>query len=271
MSPARNPHFSFRNVRQGFSRFAGSYDSHAHLQQNVLVGALQELEPYLKPDMHILDGGCGTGYLLELLRNTHMSFRIQGLDFAPGMCTQAARRHVEEGHEFRVVCGDLQAMPYKDAIFDMVISSLAMQWIFPRREALDELYRTLKPGGYAIVTSFGPMTLQELRWAFSEVDDFPHVSEFADSNAVSEWARQSGFTIGNLRTEFIVNHYASVQKLMTEIRAIGASNKLADRRKTMTGRNRFQQMETVYKEAYETERGIPASWEILYILLRKPL
>lgn len=264
----RDSHFSFRNVRQGFSRFAASYDSHAQLQQSVLFNAMRDVEQHFKPNMQMLDGGCGTGYLAELLRSCDIPFNVSALDSAPGMCAQAARRELRD-HAYRVACGDLEAMPFASNVFDIVISSLTMQWIFPRLDALSEFYRTLKPGGYAVITTFGPMTLQELRWAFGEVDDAPHVSEFAAPDAIAEWAKDGGFTIENIRTEFRVVNYESVRKLMAEIRAIGASNKLESRRKSLTGRKRFQQMEEIYKEAYETERGIPASWEVLYILLRK--
>ncbi|MBM3618829.1 MAG: methyltransferase domain-containing protein [Alphaproteobacteria bacterium] len=264
----RDSHFSFRNVRQGFSRFAASYDNHAQLQQSVLFNAMRDVEQYFKPNMHMLDAGCGTGYLAELLRSCDIPFNVAALDSAPGMCAQASRRELRD-HAYRVTCGDLLAMPYKSSIFDIVMSSLTMQWIFPRQDALAEFHRVLKPGGCAVITTFGPMTLQELRWSFGQVDDAPHVSEFAEPEAIIEWAKEGGFTVESTRSEFRVVNYESVKKLMAEIRAIGASNKLESRRKSLTGRKRFQQMEEVYKEAYETERGIPASWEVFYIVLRK--
>lgn len=266
----RESHFSFRSVRQNFSRFASSYDRHAQLQQSVLFNALREAEKYFTPQMQLLDAGCGTGYLAELLRNCDVPFHVAACDAAPGMCRQAAQRQLEE-HSYEVTCADMRALPYADESFDIAISSLTMQWIYPGQEALSEIYRTLKPGGCAVITTFGPMTLQELRWAFSQGDDAPHVSDFAPPEDIVAWAKAGGFRIDNLRSEFRIEHYASVKALMSAIRAIGASNKLETRRKSLTGRQRFQAMEEAYKEAYETERGIPASWEVLYMLLRKPL
>lgn len=266
----RDSHFSFRSVKQGFSRFASSYDSHAQLQQSVLFNALREVERHFTPHMQVLDAGCGTGYLAELLRSCDIPFAVSACDAAPGMCKQASQRELYD-HSYQVTCADLQALPYADGIFDIAISSLAMQWIYPGQEALSEIYRTLKPGGCAIITTFGPMTLQELRWAFSMTDEAPHVSEFAPPEDIVEWAKTGGFSIENMRTEFRIEHYGDVKKLMAAIRAIGASNKLQNRRKSLTGRKRFQQMEAVYKDAYETERGIIASWEVFYLLLRKPV
>lgn len=266
----RESHFSFRSVRQNFSRFASSYDRHAQLQQSVLFNAMREAERHFTPDMYLLDAGCGTGYLAELLRNCDIPFNVAACDAAPGMCAKAAQRELED-HRYDVTCADMRALPYADESFDLAISSLTMQWIFPGQEALSEIYRTLKPGGSVVITTFGPMTLQELRWAFGQADNAPHVSDFATPEAVAEWAQTGGFLIENMRSEFRTEHYPSVKSLMTEIRAIGASNKLETRRKSLTGRSRFTAMEEAYKEAYETDRGIPASWEVLYLLLRKPL
>lgn len=261
-------HFLLRHVRQAFSRHATEYDTHAQLQQSVLFNALREMEPRFRERMTLLDAGCGTGYLMELLRHCEVPFTVMSCDVAFGMCEQAAARRSEE-HDNHVACADVTALPYADESCDMAVSSLTMQWVERLGEALAEIHRVLKPGGTAMVTTFGPMTLQELREAFAAVDSLPHVSDFLPAEEVAEYARKAGFTVGNISTEFRTQHYENVRDLMRAIRAIGASNKVEGRRRSLTGRHRFGAMESTYREAYETARGIPASWEILYLLLHK--
>lgn len=261
-------HFQLRDIQQAFSRHATEYDTHAQLQQGVLFNALRELEPQFLEGMTLLDAGCGTGYLMELLRHCEVPFTVMSCDAAFGMCEQAAMRHSED-HENHVACGDITALPYADASCDMAISSLTVQWVDVLETALQEIYRVLKPGGRAVITSFGPMTLQELREAFAAVDKLPHVSDFASVESMAQQAESVGFNVLNTSAEFRNQHYATVRELMQAIRAIGASNKTAGRRKTLTGRHRFSAMEKTYREAYETTRGVPASWEILYLLLQK--
>lgn len=261
-------HFLLRHVRQAFSRHATEYDTHAALQQNVLFNALRELEPHFREGMTLLDAGCGTGYLMELLRHSEVPFTVISCDAAFGMCLQSAARQGEE-HDNHVTCADITALPYADASCDMAVSSLIFQWLQQPEAALAELHRALKPGGLAMVTTFGPMTLQELRHAFATVDDLPHVSDFAPADVMERMAGAAGFTIVNSSTEFRTQHYENVRGLMHAIRAIGAANKAEGRRRSLTGRHRFAAMESAYREAYETARGIPASWEILYLLLRK--
>lgn len=263
-----NGRFSLQHIQQAFSRHAGEYDTHAQLQQGVLFNALRELEPLFARDMHLLDAGCGTGYLVELLRYCEVPFDVACCDIAPGMCLATRARHSEE-HFHSVTCASITALPYADNAFDMAISSLTFQWVDKPEQALCEMFRVLKPGGCAVITSFGPLTLNELRDAFAAVDDLPHVSSFAPLDELQRQAQEAGFTIKNASTEFRTQHYASVRDLMHAIRAIGAANKMEGRRKSLTGRKRFKAMEDNYRETRETLRGIPATWEIHYLTLSK--
>lgn len=260
--------FSTRHIRHGFSLRAQQYDDHAQLQQSVLFNTLRELEPQFMPGMVLLDAGCGTGFLMELLRHNDVPFEVLACDMALGMCKEAQQRHSAD-HEQFVTCADITALPYADASCDMAVSSLTLQWVAEPLSALRELHRVLKPGGRAMVTTFGPMTLQELREAFAAVDDLPHVSEFPDAQALTVAAEQAGFAVANVSTEFRTQNYEGVRALMHSIRIIGAANKAEKRRRSLTGRHRFAAMETAYREAYETTRGVPASWEVVYLSLRK--
>jgi malonyl-CoA O-methyltransferase len=266
--PASHHHFSQRHIRHDFSLHAHEYDTHAQLQQNVLFNALRELEPAFVRDMLMLDVGCGTGYLLELLRHSEVPFSVASCDMAWGMCKEAAERH-SDLHNHHVTCADIKALPYAPNSCDMVVSSLTLQWVDDLPAAFAEIHRVLKPGGKAMVTTFGPMTLQELRHAFAKVDDLPHVSHFPTDHDLQQVVQQAGFRVEHFSTEFRTQHYAGVRELMHAIRAIGANNKDENRRKSLTGRKRFMAMEQTYRDEYETARGIPASWEILYLLLGK--
>lgn len=260
--------FSQRHIRHDFSLHAHEYDTHAQLQQSVLFNALRKVEPAFTRDMLLLDAGCGTGYLMELLRHSELPFTVASCDVALGMCKEASERQ-SELHKNLVACGDITALPYVNNCCDIAVSSLMMQWVDDLSTAFREIHRVLKSGGHAIITTFGPMTLQELRYSFAKVDDLPHVSQFPDDKVLQQVAKDTGFHIENFSTEFRTQHYEGVRELMHAIRAIGANNKDQNRRKTLTGRKRFCAMEQAYCDAYETTRGIPASWEILYLLLRK--
>ena len=261
--------YSKHQIQLSFNRRAHEYDKHAELQHTVLFHAMRQLEPHFFRNMTILDAGCGTGFLLELFKQSDIPFMVYGCDIAPAMCKTAASRSTSERPNL-IACADLESIPFASGIMDLAVSSLTMQWVNRSDKALAEIYRLLKPGGRFILSTFGPMTLQELRDAFAEVDDVPHVSHFVPMDDLVEWAERAGFRVESNNTEFRSHYYDSVKQLMREIRSIGASNRAEGRRKSFTGRNRFKAMETRYTEAHETQRGIPASWEVLYLLLHKP-
>lgn len=110
----------------------------------------------LRPGSAVLDAGCGTGRVARELIPLVKSCRFTLLDAAPRMLdlTQdlSAERHV----------GDLRALPFDDASFDIVLSTWALETLATGREtAIREFDRVLKPGGtmvYSVCAS--PRTLR---------------------------------------------------------------------------------------------------------------
>ena len=96
---------------------------------------------------HVLEAGCGTGYLSKLLRQryewemTPLDLGWQGLEFAAGMGVQ------------RLVQGDVSKLPFQDAAFDLVLS-MDVVVHFPRGgevAAMREMVRVLEPGGDLVI------------------------------------------------------------------------------------------------------------------------
>lgn len=264
--------YNLQHIRDAFTHRADVYDSHARLQQSVLLQAVRELVPLLDDTTRLLDAGTGTGYVMELLRRLGVWPVLHGCDLSPGMCAFARQRweHEDRLPELHAVCANVEALPYASNRFDVVLSSLTMQWVNASSAALSEFFRVLHPSGHCLITSFGPSTLQELRTAFEAADSAPHVSEFASLDELQALAEKAGFMVVNARAEFRTQYYPSVREIMDTIRTIGAANKRTDRRRGMTGKGVFRKMEAYYREQYEGEEGIPASWEVLYLMLRKP-
>ena len=264
--------YNVKQISDSFGLKAVDYDSNAELQQHVMAEAVKQLQPLLDDVTKMLDAGTGTGYVMEMLRRVGVWPVLYGCDLSPGMC-EIARQRWEEKVELpavRIACANIESLPYPNHHFDVVLSSLTMQWVNESQKAMNEFYRVLRPGGHCMLTSFGPMTLQELRASFASVDDQPHVSEFMSMEEMQEMATEAGFEVVNAKDEFRAQHYPSVREVMDSIRIIGASNKHKDRRRGMTGRSVFMAMENYYRDAFETEEGVPATWEVLYLMLRKP-
>ena len=277
------PLFDARQVRRAFSRSAASYDAAARLQHAVEARLLESLDylddPALKREapQRVLDLGCGTGRASIAMQKRWPKAELVSLDLAWPMLRQAreaakrsagwlsnpfARRPAQ-------VCADARALPLADASVDVLFSNLCLQWV----EDLDALFagfrRVLKPHGLLLVSTFGPETLWELREAFAHADEAPHVSPFADIAGFGDALVRAGFHQPVLDREEETTHYQDLPALMREQRAIGATNALASRRHTLTGRARFAAAADAY-EAHRGAHGLPATWEIITAMAWAP-
>jgi ubiquinone/menaquinone biosynthesis C-methylase UbiE len=116
----------------------------------------------LQGDERVLDMGCGRGAVLSLLAKRVPRGRAAGLDLwrpqdQSGNRPEATWRNLEaEGvrSQCELFTGDMRAMPFRDAAFDFVASSLAIHNISGRErrvQAINEAVRVLKPGGRLLI------------------------------------------------------------------------------------------------------------------------
>ena len=96
----------------------------------------------------VLDLGCGTGALDELVLSSLPSVRLTGVDIAPEMLVRARRRL--QGHAV-FVPGDAEKLPFEDGGFDAVICNDAFHHFPDPRHAAFEAWRVLAPGGTLIL------------------------------------------------------------------------------------------------------------------------
>ncbi len=273
------PMFDAKQVRRAFSRSAASYDAAAQLQHAVEARLLESLDylddPALKREapQRVLDIGCGTGRASVAMQKRWPKAQILSLDLALPMLQQAHTASKRWNPFARVpyqVCADARALPLADASVDVLFSNLCLQWI----DDLDALFagfrRVLKPDGLLLVSTFGPDTLWELREAFAQADDAPHVSPFADIAGFGDALVRAGFKQPVLDREVETTRYRDLPELMRELRAMGATNALASRRHTLTGRARFAAAARAYEPMRDADGLLPASWETISALAWAP-
>ena len=119
-------------------------------------------ELHLRGDERVLDVGCGRGAVLTAVANRLRTGRVTGVDLwitrdQSGNAQAVTLRNAAlEGAADRidVRTGDMRALPFPDATFDLVVSSLAIHNISSNAErarAVTEAWRVLKPGGRLVI------------------------------------------------------------------------------------------------------------------------
>ncbi len=253
-------------VRISFDKAAGSYDEAAVLQREVADRLLERLDLITLQPSAILDVGAGTGYCTRGLAKRYKKASIVSLDLAPAMLREArARLGVLDRWRgrYRFVCGDAEGLPLADDRFDMVVSSLALQWCQDPEVVFREFLRVLKPGGFLVFATFGPDTLKELRTAWSRVDGQVHVSAFPDMHDLGDALIHSRYADPVMAAERFTLTYTDAYGLMRDLKQLGAHNASQGRPHGLTAKGRLRAMVAAY-EQYRREGVLPASYEVVY-------
>jgi len=265
--------FNKTRVRQAFDRAADNYEQFAVLQNEVCNRLLEKLEVVnIKPQL-ILDAGAGTGAAIPALLSRYRKAQLVALDLSENMLHKSGRH----GGLFRsphLVCADIERLPFSENTFDLVFSSLSMQWCNDLNAALLEAKRVLKPGGLFVFTTFGPDTLKELRHSWSKVDDANHVNQFIDMHDIGDALLQDGFAEPVMEAEMLTVTYNTVDEIMRDLKAIGASVTAGTveqgrAARGLGGKSILQTVRQAY-EQFRREDLLPASYEIIYGHAWKP-
>jgi ubiquinone/menaquinone biosynthesis C-methylase UbiE len=145
------------DVREGYAKWAPQYDGEANPLIMIEEPATLELIGDVA-GLDVLDAACGTGrYALRLAQ---AGARVCGVDVSEEMLAVARTKHDEQGLDVELRLGELTALPYPDASFDVAVCALTFCHLPDLRPPTAELARVLRPGGRLVISDFHPMGLR---------------------------------------------------------------------------------------------------------------
>lgn len=251
-----------KRVRLSFASAADSYDGLATLQRQVGQDLLALFDVNFTNNI-VMDIGCGTGFLTKELMLASSVRKMYALDIAYSML-EATRIKLEHLETVHYICADAELIPLQKQAVDKIVSNLALQWCQNLTQVFEGFNHALKPGGQLVFSTFGPATLQELKQAWSEVDDYTHVNEFYTVDELTVFLQQAGFDDIQIESKCYLSNYQAVIELMRELKGIGAKNMLSGRNKNTTSKTQMQNMINAY-EKYRINKLIPATYEIIFV------
>jgi ubiquinone/menaquinone biosynthesis C-methylase UbiE len=98
---------------------------------------------YIKPELGslVLDDGCGTGMLMRILSNP-----VVGVDISSKLLERAKRAGTEQNFKY-IVQGDVEELPFRSSVFDIIFSITVLQNVENPGKTLSEINRVCKDGG----------------------------------------------------------------------------------------------------------------------------
>lgn len=168
----------------------------------------------------ILEIGCGTGLLTRELRRLFPHAHITATDIAPRMLERlAAQMPGDERLSLHVMDGETPDLP---GPFDLICSSLAMQWFHDRSAALRALAALLAPGGQMALTTLAAGSFARWREAYAHAGvtcPMPHYP--TPDTLQGEWPTMGA---GLWQVAQIIDTPATPLAFARELRAIGATH-----------------------------------------------
>jgi len=227
----------------------------------LLVRAIEDLEERLSAVLRefplALDVGTPTPAAAEALRRSGRAGTVIRLSPVP-----------EPGS----ILGDEERLPFSGERFDLAVSLLALHSVNDLPGSLIQIRRALKPDGLFVGALLGGSTLAELRQSLTQAEAeveggvSPRVAPFADLRDIGSLLQRAGFALPVTDSDVVRVRYANAFALMRDLRQMGLTNALNDRRRTPLRRATLIRAAEIYAERFgEPDGRIPATFEIVWL------
>jgi len=211
----------------------------------------------LKPQMKVLDIGCGTAHIIQELATSNGSSLFIGLDISPAML-KIADDNTTNLHNMGLVEGDGHRLPFPDYCFDIVITKLA-------NYSPQEAHRVLRRQGYFFEHSLGPEADREIKEFFPERIE---KENFFFPKNLKEWKQEvcediieAGFMVSRVDDYKEDEYYEDEDELMDLIEMVPLVKDF-DRQKD---REKIREL----AEKYGNEEGVKITWHYYIMMTRK--
>lgn len=237
------PTLNLHDIRRRADEAAANFDSADFVHTVTRDGLFERLQPLIVEPERIVDLGAATGNASARLRKRFGGAQLVSLDISGSMLRQAQRKRAWFSlSRPAFVQADASRMPFQDQSIDLVFSNLLLPFIDRPAQVFGEISRVLKRGGVFAFATLGPDSLQEIRRAWSQVDNDVHVNHFPDMHDLGDALLRSGLRDPVLDVDRLVVEYETPGRLFDDLKNVGARNTLEQRRRTLTGRQRFGRM-----------------------------
>ncbi|MBI5320678.1 methyltransferase domain-containing protein [Bradyrhizobium sp.] len=168
--------------------------------------------------------------------------------------------------------GGSEVLPLQPESLDLAVSALAFQFVNDLPGVLAQIRRALRPDGLLLAAMLGGDTLTELRQSFAHAEAeieggvSPRVAPFADLRDIGHLLQRAGLALPVTDLDPVVVRYDNAFALMQDLRCMGATNILIERRRKPTRIATMLRMSEIYAERFADPDGrIRATFDIVWL------
>lgn len=196
-----------------------------------------------------------------------------------GTPSDILQRQLKErlAHLDRVAIPEDEHLALEPETRDLAVSALALQFVNDLPGVLAQIRAALRPDGLLMAAMIGGETLTELRQAFAAAETereggmSPHVAPLPDLRDIGALLQRARFALPVVDLDRVVVRYDNAFALMHDLRRMGATNALLERRRAPLRRATVMRMADIYAENFSDPDGrIRATFDILWIAGWKP-
>jgi SAM-dependent methyltransferase len=172
----------------------------------------------------------------------------------------------------RIETDETETLRLAPESLDLAVSALALQFVNDLPGVLAQIRRVLRPDGLLLAAMVGGDTLTELRQAFAQAEAeceggvSPRVAPFADLRDVGALLQRAGFALPVTDVDRVVVRYDNAFALMADLRRMGATNVMIERRRTPTRRATLLRMAEIYTSRFADPDGrIRATFDVIWL------
>jgi malonyl-CoA O-methyltransferase len=255
-----------------FGRAAPRYLRHARVQEQAAAGLLRAiLRRRLDGSARLLDVGCGTGLLTALLLGAFPGAHAVAVDLSDGMIAEARRRL--SGRRVTFATGDIES-GFPAGPFDLVASSMTLQWTLDPAAVLRGAAARLAPGGLLAFAVPAEGTLPELREAYAAAAERLPPTAWRHPglafHPAARWAEWAGAAFAEVEVEeqLAVEHHPHARAVLDEIRGVGANDCGGGAGSAAV--RLLRGALAAYDARFAGQAGVPATWRIAIVTARRP-
>jgi len=263
--------FDRKILRKRRDRAAAGFAAHDFLVREAAERLCDRLSDVSRSFPLALDLGCHTGEVADTLGGRGGIRTLVQCDLSPRMAARAA----VNGHP--TLAADEEWLPFADDSFDLVLSCLSLHWVNDLPGALVQIRRVLKPDGLFLAVMLGGDTLGHLRQSLAQAEEIeeggisPRVSPMADIRDMGRLMQRAGFALPVADADMIAVSYGDPMRLLADLRGMGETNVVAERRKGLSRRATLLRALNLYQTQFAgSDQRVPAEFHLIAVTGWKP-